>query len=205
MLIGSLVVLVAVAVIGWLYLFPAVDDPTPPVVETMPAPIAEEEATSTPLCEDEVRCISEEAISTERNPAPPSNDDVLPGYATGSGAQYILESINATRYEHGLKPLARNKRLDQSALLKRNDMVLKGYFAHNDPNGVEPWQFMDKAGYVYTRAAENLASEIEPRNVVQRWLASPTHKANVLLEDATEMGLYVGTDYIVLHLGSRDN
>jgi len=106
----------------------------------------------------------------------------------------MAELINVKRSENGVKPaLTNSKALNASAQLKANDMVKSNYWAHNDPEGNEPWRFFHAVGYKYKSAGENLAKcYYTPEAVVDAWFASPEHRANIL-GDYEDIGFGVGT------------
>jgi len=69
-------------------------------------------------------------------------------------------------------------------------MASKGYFAHYSPSGLSPWYWFTKAGYSYKKAGENLAVNFKDSDdVVRAWMNSPTHKANIVKEGYTEIGI----------------
>lgn len=122
----------------------------------------------------------------------------------------ILQLTNEERVQEGLSPLKTTSRLMQAATLKGQDMLEQDYFAHISPTGVTPWFWMAKTGYVYKVAGENLAIDfIEAEDVVAAWIASPSHRQNMLRSDYTETGVAVvtgefdgGQSTIVVHMFS---
>ena len=85
-----------------------------------------------------------------------------------------------------------NALLDKAAQLKAEDMAVKGYFAHTSPEGKTPWYWFDQVGYRYTYAGENLAVNFfETEDVANAWMNSPTHRANIVKKDYTEIGIGV--------------
>jgi hypothetical protein len=75
-------------------------------------------------------------------------------------------------------------------MLKAQDMAAKGYFAHTSPEGRSPWYWFDQAGYKFIFAGENLAVNFdETKDVENALLASPTHRANILDKNFTEIGI----------------
>jgi hypothetical protein len=73
-------------------------------------------------------------------------------------------------------------------------MAEKGYFSHTGPDGAQPWKWFREAGYRYEYAGENLAVNFnESEDVVNAWMKSPTHRANILKHDFTEVGIGVAT------------
>ena len=118
---------------------------------------------------------------------------------------------NADRTSNGLHELRVNPLLEKAAQLKANDMVAKGYFAHNAPDGTEPWHWFDVAGYDYAYAGENLAVFFSDSDEVeQAWMRSPTHRANILNDHYDEVGIAVAygtyqghpTAFVVQEFGS---
>ncbi len=122
----------------------------------------------------------------------------------------LIDLTNDVRVSNNEQSLTRNTILDDAARLKAEDMARFGYFAHNSPTGITPWNWFNKAGYVFTYAGENLALDFsESVDVENAWLNSPTHKANILNSHFTEIGiataegLYQGhpTTYVVQMFG----
>jgi uncharacterized protein YkwD len=123
----------------------------------------------------------------------------------------IIELTNKARVEEGLPVLMRSNVLDESAMMKAKDMVARDYFAHNCPaDGTTPWEWFKKAGYNYTFAGENLAMNFsEAEEAVTAWLASPSHRANIMNANYEEIGVAVivgkidgrETTIVVQHFG----
>lgn len=119
------------------------------------------------------------------------NPDVL-GYATDISVSKVLELVNQKRLEANLAPLTLSNELSQAATAKANDMYGKNYWAHISPTGATPWVFINNAGYQYLYAGENLARNFNTsREVVDAWMSSPTHRANILKSEYKDIGLAV--------------
>lgn len=117
--------------------------------------------------------------------------DVL-GYATDIRVEALLAGTNSKRTESGLSTLTLNSALSQAAAAKAADMFANNYWAHNSPGGKTPWDFIIAAGYRYTLAGENLAKNFQTSGgVVDAWMASPTHKANIVKAGYKEVGFAV--------------
>jgi hypothetical protein len=102
----------------------------------------------------------------------------------------IFDETNINRAEENLTPLTVNQTLNEAAQLKANDMAAKGYFAHTSPEGLTPWHWFDKAGYSFYYAGENLAVNfIDSKDVVNAWMNSPSHRANIINYNFTEIGV----------------
>lgn len=117
--------------------------------------------------------------------------DVL-GYTTDIHVEQLLSATNLKRREAGLDPLALNRELSQAAALKAQDMFAKGYWSHNSPDGKTPWDFILTSGYRYTVAGENLAKNFSTSiGVMDAWMASPTHRANIVKGGYRDVGFAV--------------
>ena len=104
----------------------------------------------------------------------------------------ILALTNTERQQNNLGVLTENSELDQAAQAKAEDMAIKGYFSHVSPSGETPWTWIEAAGYAYHYAGENLAMQFaDSRAVVTAWMASPTHRANLLGPQYTSIGIGV--------------
>lgn len=104
----------------------------------------------------------------------------------------LVFETNEQRVKDSLPALTRNALLDQAAELKAEDMIANGYFAHFSPTGVSPWYWIQQTGYQYSSAGENLAIDFfDSKDVVNAWMNSPTHRANILKQKYTEIGIAV--------------
>lgn len=103
---------------------------------------------------------------------------------------FLVDLANKDRLEENISTLAINPLLVEAAQKKANDMAEKSYFAHTSPDGTTPWYWFREAGYDYTYAGENLAVNFtESIDVHEAWLASPTHRKNILDQRFTEVGI----------------
>lgn len=117
--------------------------------------------------------------------------DVL-GYAIDIRVEQLLADTNARRQVAGFSPLRLNAQLSLAAAGKAQDMFAKNYWAHIAPDGKTPWDFILGSGYRYTMAGENLAKNFSTSDrVVDAWMASQTHKENLLKPGYQEVGLAV--------------
>lgn len=117
------------------------------------------------------------------------------------GSQWLVSSIlpavivdltNEERADSALSPLRRNAVLDRAAQLKAQDMAEHEYFAHYSPQGVTPWHWFGQVQYNFVHAGENLAIHFtDSSDVVEAWMESPSHRANILSGNFAEIG--VGT------------
>lgn len=116
-------------------------------------------------------------------------------FLTASVQSLLLADLaNENRLDNNLPELVWNDTLARAAQLKADDMAAKGYFAHTSPDGVTPWYWFTQAGYFFTNAGENLAvNYTESVDVDEAWMDSPTHRANILNGNFTEVGVATAT------------
>jgi len=104
----------------------------------------------------------------------------------------LVKLTNEARNGNSLLGLTWNESLAEAAQLKAEDMFSKNYFAHNNPRGTTPWYWIQKAGYKYHFAGENLAMNFtNSQSVSDAWLKSPTHRANILNSNYSEIGIAI--------------
>jgi len=102
----------------------------------------------------------------------------------------IISLTNAERTQNSVGELSENSKLDNAAQQKASDMAQFGYFAHEGPDGKQPWAWIDDAGYDYQYAGENLAVRfVDSKDVVAGWMASPTHRANIVKPAYADVGV----------------
>jgi len=111
------------------------------------------------------------------------------GDSTGISIAGLLDETNAARASKGEAGLALDEKLTQAASLKAQDMFTHQYWAHNAPDGTQPWKWLGDVGYKYSEAGENLAKGFQgDAATVAAWLHSAEHRANVLNSSYTEVG-----------------
>jgi len=105
-----------------------------------------------------------------------------------------ISETNLQRQENGNLPaLIENKRLDEAASAKANDILKNQYFEHVSPSGVDPGKLVQSFGYDYVVAGENLilGNFSSEKEVVQDWMNSPGHRANILNNRYTNIGVAI--------------
>jgi hypothetical protein len=106
----------------------------------------------------------------------------------------LADLTNEERQSQNLQILTVNPILNEAAELKAVDMASKGYFAHISPEGKTPWYWLAQVGYKYQYAGENLAINFsDSRDVANAWMNSPSHKANIVKGNYTEVGTGIAT------------
>ncbi|HLC69458.1 MAG TPA: CAP domain-containing protein [Patescibacteria group bacterium] len=122
----------------------------------------------------------------------------------------LVSLTNELRTKNNLPTLKEQVVLDQSSTLKAEDMATKKYFSHNGPENHNLAYFLGQAGYKYNVAGENLAMGFSSaEEVLNAWVKSPTHLANLMDKDYEEIGVgletgdYAGESvvYVAEHFG----
>lgn len=126
-----------------------------------------------------------------------STATVVPGTTdipeTLAGQAAVL--TNQERLAQGLNELAWNDTLAQAAAAHAQDMADRGYFAHESPEGNEVQDRVSALGYVYSWVGENIAfGQSTAAEVVDDWMNSAGHRANILREQFTQIGMAVATN-----------
>lgn len=122
----------------------------------------------------------------------PEKYETILGFASSITPSQVVEQTNAQRAQQGLPPLTMNAKLNQAAMAKAQDMMADQYWAHVAPDGTQPWSFIRNAGYSYKVAGENLARDfVNTNDMMAAWMASPTHRANIVSNRYTEIGIAV--------------
>jgi uncharacterized protein YkwD len=112
----------------------------------------------------------------------------------------VLCLINRERAEHSLAPVKTNSELEAAAEDHDAEMIQQNYFAHVAPDGETPVERVKKTGYIANESVgyvigENLAwgtyTLATPKAIVEAWIASPGHLANILESRYTETGIGV--------------
>lgn len=113
-----------------------------------------------------------------------SNNDLHPF------EQKVIELTNNERTKHGLQPLQHDRDLSVVSKDKSKDMLNNQYFAHDSPTYGSPFDMMQAYGVDYRTAGENIAKgQRSAEEVVTAWMNSPGHRANILSNDFTHIGV----------------
>lgn len=118
------------------------------------------------------------------------------GYVVDAGEltlKALLNCTNAIRMAYEPTQLVSNDKLNAAAESKLQDMDQYKYWAHQNPvTGAQPWDFIDKAGYNYNTAGENLAYGFtDSQKICDAWKKSPKHLANIKDPTFEEVGFAV--------------
>ena len=105
----------------------------------------------------------------------------------------VINLTNNARAVNGLPALAENQLLDAIAESRARDMLEKQYFAHVSPTGQQASDIAQTIGYRYKIIAENIGSGdfYTNQKIVDGWMQSPGHRANILSPEVQEIGAAV--------------
>ncbi|MFD9191110.1 CAP domain-containing protein [Streptomyces phaeochromogenes] len=105
-------------------------------------------------------------------------------------AAEVVTLTNAERARAGLRPLAVDTLLTNAAQAHSADMVARAFYSHTSPDGSEPWHRAAAAGSTRRTIGENIAcGQRSAAEVVQGWMDSPGHRANILKPAFTHIGV----------------
>lgn len=105
-------------------------------------------------------------------------------------ASEVLELVNEERAKYSLPSLSYSKELENVAYSHSKDMAENNYFSHTDLSGKSPFDRLSDNNISYKSAAENIAAGQEtPEEVMNSWMNSSGHRANILNSSVTKMGI----------------
>jgi uncharacterized YkwD family protein/spore coat assembly protein SafA len=102
----------------------------------------------------------------------------------------VVRLVNEIRVKNGLRELTHDWQLSRVARIKSQDMRDNRYFSHTSPTYGSPFQMMKSFGITYRSAGENIArGQQTPQAVVNAWMNSSGHRANILNSSFTHIGV----------------
>lgn len=105
-------------------------------------------------------------------------------------ATEVVDLTNRERARAGLRPLVVDPVLTTAAQAHSADMVARAFYSHTSPEGSRPWDRAAAAGSTRRSIGENIAcGQRSPAEVVEGWMNSPGHRANILKPDFTHIGI----------------
>ena len=120
----------------------------------------------------------------------PGTDTTPDSGSVSSLERQVVALVNQERAAYGLSPLTLSTDLSDGARIKSQDMRDNRYFDHNSPTYGTPFEMMRSLGITYRAAAENIAMGYRTAEaVVDGWMNSPGHRANILSDKYTEIGV----------------
>ncbi|MFI8371523.1 CAP domain-containing protein [Streptomyces sp. NPDC085466] len=181
---------------------PTTASPGPQRATAAPDPTARKKTAAPTTAPKPVRTTAE-ARTPAPAPTPTQTADTDP--APGGGAQneggqssaadQVISLVNAERAKAGCGPLTANATLARSAQGHSADMAARDFFDHTNPDGDGPGERVTAAGYPWSTYGENIAmGQTTAEQVMEGWMNSPGHRANILNCDFKEIGVGVHTD-----------
>ena len=108
--------------------------------------------------------------------------------SNGSFAEQVVQLVNKERRKQGLKELTLDKSVESAALIRAKEIEVS--FSHTRPNGSSFFSVLKENGINYRSAGENIAwGQVSPEAVMQAWMNSDGHRANILNSGFTKIGV----------------
>lgn len=149
---------------------------------------AENDASAEPALTERLSALW--ARATSGSDADKDLDGVAPAETFEPGQ--ALKLVNNYRAEQGLQPLALHPQLEQAALAHAQDLADYDRISHFGSDGSDPWERVQRTGFDPQVAAENVGTgQLTFGELFREWKLSPDHNSNLLLPDATHMGIAV--------------
>ncbi len=124
---------------------------------------------------------------TVQKPEPP---DTSVNSSVSDYEKKVVELVNEIRKDYGLSELKLNTKLCAVAKAKAQDMKDNNYFSHTSPTYGSPFDMIKSFGISYRTAGENIAMGYRtPEEVVDGWMNSEGHRANILNGSFKEIGM----------------
>jgi len=125
----------------------------------------------------------------------------------------IFQKVNELRSSLGLHEYVRNSKLDSSAHIRSNEMLVAGLFSHTRPDSTSCFTAIEEVGYDYQTCGENIAycsgysQDKIAETLFNGWLKSPGHYAAMVSPNFKEIGISVCGDsamaYGTQHFGAQ--
>lgn len=114
----------------------------------------------------------------------------LPDSGVGTYEEQVVNLVNVIRKQNGLGALTLSEELCKVARYKSQDMHDRNYFSHTSPTYGSPFDMMKRFGISFRTAGENIAMGYRtPEDVVEGWMNSSGHRANILNAAYTQIGV----------------
>lgn len=110
--------------------------------------------------------------------------------------QEVIKLVNQERVKNGLQTLTYNWQVARVARIKSQDMINNRYFSHISPIYGSPFKMLESYGLKFSSAAENIAKgQRSAGEVMNAWMNSAGHRANILSRNITQIGVGAAKDY----------
>lgn len=170
--------------------------PKPPQPETKP----EEKPETKPETNPDVKPEEKPETKPENPSTPPGQvttpetpnqpDNIVNDSDVAAIEKQVVELTNQERAKHGLNALQMDQPLMAAAREKSQDMQVNNYFSHTSPTFGSPFDRLKALGISYKLAGENIAKgQTSAAQVVEAWMNSEGHRANILNKDFTHIGV----------------
>ncbi|MEU0050424.1 sigma-70 family RNA polymerase sigma factor [Streptomyces sp. NPDC006309] len=111
----------------------------------------------------------------------PARTQPAPAPAPAGTVAQVVALVNKERSAAGCGPVTEDAQLDKAAQGHSDDMAARGFFDHTNPDGAGPGERITAAGYRWSTYGENIArGQQTPQAVMDSWMHSPGHRANIL-------------------------
>lgn len=171
---------------------PSVPAPDRQAVEQPSVPAPAKQPAEQPSATAPAKQPAEQPSATTPTQGTADNAELLPV------EKEVFQLVNQEREKHGLKPLQLEPAVLKVADKKSQDMKEKHYFNHQSPTYGSPFEMLQQHGVDFRAAGENIAAgQKTAKQVMDGWMNSEGHRANILNPDYTHIGIgYVeGGDY----------
>ncbi|MET7763997.1 CAP domain-containing protein [Streptomyces sp. NPDC005393] len=125
-----------------------------------------------------------------RRAAAPTASTASSAPTASSAQKQVVDLVNSERGKAGCQPLTVNEKLTKAAQDHSEDMAAHNNMSHSGSDGSSPGDRIERAGYSWSTYGENVAQGYRtPKSVMDGWMSSPGHKANILNCDFKEIGV----------------
>ena len=122
--------------------------------------------------------------------APATKASASPSSTASSAQDEVVDLVNSERAKVGCSPLKVNAKLTEAAQAHSEDMAEHSNMSHTGSDGSSPGDRIEKAGYSWSTYGENVAyGYSSAKSVMEGWMNSSGHKANILNCDFKEIGV----------------
>ncbi|MFC5201589.1 MULTISPECIES: sigma-70 family RNA polymerase sigma factor [Streptomyces] len=127
---------------------------------------------------------TKKSVPTPPRSAPPAKASASASKVAAAPATTVAQVValvNKERATAGCGPLTEDAQLEKAAQAHSDDMAARNFFEHTNPDGADPGQRITAAGYRWSTYGENIAQgQQTPEAVMESWMNSPGHRANIL-------------------------
>lgn len=161
-----------------------------PTVQPTQTPTVTYEPTSAPTAAPTATAKPTSAPTAAPTVKPTVSPTQSPSQSETAMEQEVLRLVNEERAKNGLNALTWAEDLAKVARAHSSDMINRGFFSHTNPDGESPFDRLKNAGISYRSAAENIAyGQKSAADVMNSWMNSSGHRANILNANLREIGV----------------